>query len=388
MRYVLSLGTASVLFILSYIYIYIYDFNYILSYEYRYAAIFDWLLNVLLILFIFHFHRKSMFGLADKLSFEYKFIIEKYWLIFLFVFFIICFYSLERFNLIINGITREELVFDSDRGRFMMLVSPMVIVLTAVAFVFNYSLKVKVLLLLSLVITSLYMLSRSDLLSVLYLSILLMCLKEVKLKVVVKLFFYSILLLVFVGVMTIYQGRVDGFFSSLGVVVEALIKYRTFALYLSEYSAQKMSGDVESFLFPFFGFFIERFLSIFSSISNPVVVQGSEFVYEFIWLGDHISLSANVVYPWWSWFYGHFGYFGLILKLIYIYVIFYFFKSKFVFTTIFLLNVVLFQSFTKHPFLNNDSVYQFFAYVFLDCVLIFYIRFRNSENYYVNKNCF
>ncbi|WP_282175218.1 hypothetical protein [Vibrio diabolicus] len=170
--------------------------------------------------------------------------------------------------------------------------------------------------------------------------------------------------------MTLYQGRGDSISSAMFLTTDALFKYRAFSYYLSEILIDKLSGDYEKVLFPIFGFFSERLLSIFSYLQNPISIPGSNFISNFHRLGSENYLVANVIYPYWSWFVAVYGVTGLIIKSLFSFTLLYlFFRYGFYLLTLYWLNVLLFTQQIIHPFMNNDAVYAFLAILALDIYL-------------------
>ena len=107
-------------------------------------------------------------------------------------------------------------------------------------------------------------------------------------------------------------------------------------------------------------------------MSDPISVQGSSFVSDFVSLGPTTAYSANVVYPWWAWFYVSYGFWGLIFKGLYCFFLgFFIVVAKMPITYFYFVYVMLFGSWIRHPFLNNDSVYIIISAVLLDFVFKF-----------------
>ncbi|MEK0160753.1 hypothetical protein WLQ65_16670 [Pseudoalteromonas piscicida] len=287
-----------------------------------------------------------------------------------------------RLELILLGISREEIVA-LGRDRVMMLLTPISLVLASISILSVNPLRVKLVTFSLFIIVTVYSLSRAEILNLLFFLAVLISFSSIEKKKenIRKLFIYFFLLLALSAVITIYQGRSVNLERAVVNMMEALFKYSAFSMYLSEIVVQKVNLDFEKLYFPFFGFFSERFLSIFAELDNPIGVDGSSFVSEFHSLGYTNALSANVVYPWWPWFYALYGWIGLIFKSVYIYLLLLLFKTcNLRFSLLYFFYVLFFLQYKKHPFLNNDSVYFFVAIISLDLICNMFMKRRSSHH--------
>ncbi|MEX5757206.1 O-antigen polymerase [Providencia hangzhouensis] len=350
---------------------YILDFKYPLPFEILASSILDWFLTTLVFIIIMHIYKKRVESLNNFFSINVRKSLErkKHYLYIIVLIAFLYFYF--RLNLILDGATREQLVFDEDSSRFMMLASPFFVVMCAISISYQYNFKIIIACLLGVFLVSAYNLSRSEFANLISLIILCLSLKGLSFKVILKLIIFSILFVIIAGILTIYQGRADTINSSITGILNAFFKYKAFSFYLAELSIEKISNDIEQILYPFFGFFIERFLIIIEPISNPISVYDADFISEFHRLGPNNTYDGNVLYPWWSWFYGAFGIFGILIKSIFtLIVLIFLLKSKFRFLTLYTLYLILFVSYFRHPILNVASAYAIILFLIMDLLII------------------
>ncbi|WP_229620166.1 oligosaccharide repeat unit polymerase [Vibrio parahaemolyticus] len=337
---------------------------------------------VIATIFIFLTSNKSYQEVSIEYFSNINRLLTKTWLGWFFIgliFIVVSFNVIPRIPLILSGVTREELVFEYGRSRAMMFCTAIILFMTASVLTSKSSLFIKGVFLYLFLLTVLYSLSRSDILSLIYLLLIFYSLKKIDLKTIVYLTLILIVVVVFSSAITIYQGRSVDIVSGIYNMSESLFKYSTFSMYLSEKVISDYSGDFEKIFFPFFGFLSERFLSVFANLDNPVGVQNSSYISDFVPLGYSNMLSANVVYPWWPWFVAIFGYSGLFIKFLYstaLLTIIY--RLRLIFTTQYMLYVLIFVQFRKHPFLNNDSVYFFVSIIMLDLLFRRWLRKKND----------
>ncbi|MCS6206981.1 hypothetical protein [Shewanella baltica] len=290
---------------------------------------------------------------------------------------IVMYFAYDRLDLILAGATRENLVFGNTSNRIMSLLSPAVVFICAYSIVFRLKIINIVFLLLGVVAIGVYNLSRSEFSNLIFIILVFTIIKKIGLRQALYFVCVFVVIMFFVTIMTIYQGRAQSLLSSFMGVLNAFFKYKSFAFYLSEYAIDKVSGDFEHVLYPFLGFIIERFLSIIELVSNPISVQDSSFITDFHRLGPSVEYDANVLYPWWSWFYGCFGVVGIALKAVYVFcILVVVVRTKFAFTSIYFIYVMLFTSFYRHPLLNADSFFYLLAILLLD--MFFLIKFKKN----------
>lgn len=310
---------------------------------------------------------------------------NSYFLIILGIIIIIYYYFFLRLDMILNGYTRELLMEGLKKERFVMLFSSSIVVLFGIGLLNNIRIMYKIILFLGLIAVIGHSMSRSYLLNIVYFMITLYAFKGDLLSNKKRLLFLLLSIFVLAGIITIFQGRSSDLSSGLELAFDSLFRYQSFPFHLSEFAIENSSLGNEKVLFPFFGFMSERFFSIFFDISAPISVNGSTFISDFHHLGFYGKYSANVLYPWWSWFYGSFGWMGLFLKFLYILFIMRFLLwSKLYITFYFFISVLLFTSWMKHPLINNDSIYFFTGIIFVDLLLkyktIYGEKFEKTTN--------
>ncbi|GIC77267.1 hypothetical protein [Moritella sp. F3] len=337
---------------------------------------FDFTFLLFLLYVFFYFNKFYYKGINVFFENTLRRLVEDNILLIFIVFLFILLESIPRIPLVLSGVSREDLVFEFGRSRFIMFITMPILILTGISIVFSYSYKIRFLLIASFFLLVIYSLSRSEILKLIYIIMVIIPFGSDK-KIYLKMFFLMLLLALLGAVSTIYQGRSVTIISAAVNMSESLFKYTTFSMYLGDLVIDKFEHDYEKILFPFFGFFSERFLSLFSSLDNPVGVNNSRFVSEFILLGYSNALSANVVYPWNTWFYAMYGSIGIIIKAIYTYLLLHFtFRCKLFITHVFFLFSFLVTQFSKHPFINNDAAYLVVSCLFLD---VFIKYFKNKK---------
>ena len=286
----------------------------------------------------------------------------------------------NKFLIILGGTTREELI-SSDSSRIMLIAVPMVTVGFPLFFVFCKKTIVTMFVFLLLIAVSIYSLSRAGFLIAMFMVMVVWFMRtENSGRNISKsnLIFWMVVFILISGLMTISQGRADTIFSGLNNAWDSFFKYRGFSFHLANRVVDLKDYNFSHALYPFFGFGYERVSSIFYDFSTPISVKGSTFVTDFVLLGSSRAYAANVLYPWWVWFYASFGYIGIIFKAIFclfLLNIFFIFRMKI--SYFYFSFTILFGACIKHPFLNNDSLYFFISVMLIDLVLKIRIR-KNS----------
>ena len=271
----------------------------------------------------------------------------------------------------IKGFNREALVliptniFDYFSSSFFYILFPSSII-------YNYDKKTKYLIFGGTLFCMIYQLSRAPIFFIGLCTLFLFIFKEKRISKL-KLLLTSCFLFVFLGIITIYQGRADSIIDGALNVSEALFRYRSYSFYLSQFVFE-ISGDVDKILFPFFGWISERLLTVFGGIEQPISTSGSDFVYKFHFVGDY---RANVLYPWWAFFYGKFGVIGLFLKMIYCFLLFRILIGfRMPLTLLYFFYILLIYQFVRHPFINASGAYSFISIVLVDIIL----KYKNAKN--------
>jgi hypothetical protein len=281
----------------------------------------------------------------------------------------------KSFNLIMMGAYRHDLIGEYNTAdlKYMILSGFFKIVLPFVL-IFKSSLKLKVLsglgLLFCLAITA----SRSELIYVLYMYLILFSIssKQIEIKQFLKL---GLFLIIFISLAifttSVLQSRpISEGLSAFIDIYNSFFNYKAYSYYLSEY-AMKASVNFENSLFPFFGYTFE-YLS--RSLFNSISAIDSKFVGQLHILGyDNVTgrpYLANVLYPWWSWFVGSFGFLGLFIKAIYIFMISYFLlRYSFYFMFLYFSVFIYFGVSLAHPMLTLTHVMSLFIPLILDLII-------------------
>ncbi|MCH5051762.1 hypothetical protein [Pectobacterium aquaticum] len=351
------------------------DFNKTLPFDIIIASILDWLLTMLVVFIVLSINKNSITNFNSNMFTKVRVVFERYSYLIYALLFVTFFFVLQRIDLILLGVTREELVFDEDSNRFIMFLSSFFVFTCGVALSYQFKLIMKVMLIIGVLLVCTYNLSRSEIQTLLFVVIICQVFIGISLRKLLFFLLFSICIVSVVCLITIYQGRADSMPTAFNDLYNSFFKYKAFSFYLSEFAINKIEGDFEQILYPFFGFFIERFLSAIEHVSNPISVQGSDFISTFRNLGLTSAFDANVLYPWWSWFYGVYGIIGIFIKSIYCFFILYgLSKSRFYFLYLYALYVFLIANFYRHPLLNADSLYALVSFIILDVFLIFVIK--------------
>jgi hypothetical protein len=359
---------------------YVLDFTRDVSNVTLLAANLDFFLKVLLILFTFICLQPSLKKCNYFFQVTLQKILMKHIYILYFIVVVLLFLTYGKVSLIMQGFSREELILEDSASRLMWILSPLVTIFTAFSFTYKYEKKISVTLFFCLCIVSIYSLSRSQFLAVSFFILIAYTIKGVSVKSLFNLLVIGFFVVILMSIMTLLQGRAESFSDGVLALLTALFKYRSFSFYLSDYAIDKINGEYEQIMFPFFGVLIERFLSLFESLSSPIAVQSSSFVFDYVRLGPNIRFDANVLYPWWSWFYGVYGIVGIFVKFIFCFFILYLVKGRLNFCFIYFIFVLCFSGGVRHPLLDNSNAYTILSLVFLDLIILFYCRYNKVSD--------
>lgn len=278
----------------------------------------------------------------------------------------------RNFKLVIfQGFNREALVaLDANNAEFLL--SNIFFILVPVSILYKYSWKVRWLIITGALSFLIYQLARSPLLLILYITALLIILKEIKLNVK-KLLIPATFLLLSLGIITQYQGRADNITEGILNVTDALFRYRSYSFFLSQFVID-LPYSIDKSLFPFFGWFSERLLTEFWEIQNPISTSGSDFVYRYRYVSGY---RPNVLYPWWVFFYSNLGILGIFLKAIFSFILFrsiILLKSPLL--LIYFLFIISYLQFVRHPIINSAGAYSLLSVIILDIIL----KIGNEKN--------
>lgn len=339
---------------------------------------FDFLLTISTLFPILWQQEKFFLSLTNTLDYgKIKNIVNKLFPLLV----VICLYLIYKSSfsafLIIQGNTREELLFSHGvtndvfflfGSSFFKLIFPYSLVFMPKSRIFYISL-------IGIASIMIVAASRTEILYsiFLYLTIIFISSKRINYKKLILIFFVAVTTSTIV---TKYlQARVidDSQFFGLFDLVEVFSKYRVYSYYLAD-RAISISQNIDKLFYPFFGYFYERYMIAFDLTSNAI---DTEFITEHINLSTTDTLAyANVLYPWWSWFYGTFGFAGIIFKIVYqILILKLFIRIKASLTIIYYLCLLLFINSVKHPFLTlSDNL------IMLTCLTIDFFSYLKSRN--------
>lgn len=330
-----------------------------------YCSVLDLICTVVLFLLVAILYRVTIRNYFYLWQQSYSNSSDYYPLVFLgFLFFFLALVnSIDMINLILSGVGRQQIFDDFGGVPFWLSLSDKFFLVSSIFILFTSAPRwVKGLFLIGFIFTTIVMTSRANLMFFLIvLSIMLMLdFSFSKLKILIVLIVVFVALAGFQGVYLQHREAEAVFLPGLKPV-EDLFLYRSYSLYLAQVSVQ-FSADHSKFAYPFLGYlseYIARYFAVGPFVDSNFVMQFHSFTSE---IRQH---SANVLYPWWSWFYGAYGYGGLLLKLIFNFVLLYV-SLIFRLYPVFVLFVywVLIAGATKHPLLTLDAYFMlFFVFV-------------------------
>lgn len=286
--------------------------------------------------------------------------------------FLFCSYSLylasTSVSLIIIGATRQDLINEYDMfGMGYLIVSSYFKVIMPLYLITNVDKKFKILLVTGFLSSMLITASRNEMVYAGYLIATIFTIFNAKRSLFVMVIVITIFSIIGF-ILTIIQGRpVGDGFSSIFLVIDKHILYRSYSLYLAE-RVLDLHLDVNKFIYPFFGYISERFLSSFYEFTDPI---NNEFVISYKFIGYDPDTGndyfANVLYPWWSWFILAFGAVGLIVKSLFCSLILYVeYKLKLTLTIIYTLSILMFSAPFYTPLITVAGVLSFIWAILCD----------------------
>ena len=280
-------------------------------------------------------------------------------------------YAPEFLKLIIQGVTRQAIYDQVDSMPFLLTMADKYFLVASIFVLFtNAPGKVKIYTIFGFLLTTIVMTSRSNLMFFLLLYIIISLIKF-RVKDLKRL---SVVAAFIVGLSVLFGIYVQNRLSSaifLGPLkpVEDLFLYQSYSLYLAMISSS-FAQEHDKFVYPFLGYASEYFYRLFGGVN----FVGSDFVMNFhVFRSDIRTHSANVLYPWWSWFYGVFGLSGILLKAIYVWSLLCFsllIRSFPLF--VLMLYWTLFTGFTKHPLITLDA----FMMLFFTIIIGLYCKIK------------
>ncbi|EGR3326782.1 hypothetical protein DXE02_10065 [Vibrio parahaemolyticus] len=294
---------------------------------------------------------------------------NKLFLIFVLLAIIPVFYSIHSINHFLSGGIKEELKFPAFISIYMMFFST----LTKVLFPISVALKsskryVMAPLFFCLFLSLSFGGSTAELLFVMFSFVVLSLMYKLLpinkiILLIVSLFSFAVLISALVQ-SSRYGGNL---FAIPFKLFMKLATYRSFSFYLADYVNQLESYYM--ILYPFLGYGAGKFNEIFSSSAN---LYNNEFVmvYRNIGFFNGNYYLANVIYPWWSFFFQSFGIIGLFIKPVYL---FFIFKVVTLFrlrvTLFFLIVYNIFLAQQTHMLLTINSYVLFFSLIVFDLIV-------------------
>lgn len=357
---------------------YLYGINKILSKDIVLAATLDFIITLVAVGLFLFFLKNKIKNIVEfwRGSYSDK---SSYLLIYLlnsFFFLILFYYSPQFLVLIIQGVTRQAL-FDNFGGYpFLLSMADKYFLVTSVFILLSSAPKMlKNFTLLGFVVATTVMTSRSNLMFFLMFLIIynLLFFKPSTMVKLFKLISFFIFLAVFFGIFVQNRSGESAFLGPLKPV-EDLFLYQSYSMYLAQISSS-FASEHGKYFYPFLGYFSDYFHRAFGGEH----MVDSNFVIDFhIFNSDVRAHSANVLYPWWSWFYGAYGYAGLIFKMVYMLFLLYSSIALRLFPLFLLfLYWILFSGYTKIPFLTLDA---FILLLFVMLIsLIPKVKLKNSK---------
>lgn len=343
-----------------------------------FAGVLSYILSIISLILAMYANKIQITKLMSNLRSDYKKIINRSLFIVL-IFALIYLYRSSKvlYLVLVEGVNREYLIFEYRAiDRFIYIANPIFFNLFPISVIFNYSKKIIILLLIGATSGVVFQLSRSSLLQMLLLSIILISLESFNSKKIILFGITTVVtVLVSIYITVELQGRASSFLGGANRMIYNLFRYRAWSFFLSERVINIMS--FEKALFPFFGFLSERLLMINFDLLHPVTALGSNFIGGFYYFAD--GVGANVLYPWWAWFYGAFGLFGVFIQSIYVFFIGnIIFKFRLSLLSIYYIYIILFMAPIRHPILTNDNLYFILVLLCIDLIVKYGSRIKIS----------
>ncbi|MBY7869534.1 hypothetical protein KW423_00240 [Vibrio fluvialis] len=278
------------------------------------------------------------------------------------------YYAKSTLWIISSGMTREDLTINGGVSFVMLFFSPFFKVITPFCLYFGSSLRLRFCLLLGLFCSLLYGASMAELLYFGFIILTLYSLFSIKniwslVLPFLLLIFFSFLIARYAQTVR-YGENIDLYSFSL-LVLEKILKYRAFSFYLSDIL---INSNVFSYklLYPFFGYPYEWIISKFYP---DIIYFDSNFIVSYHYLGgdNNNPYLANVIYPWWSFYFYSFGPFGLILKALWCFLILrMLLMFRFFFTAIYSIALLLYIGQFSFPLISINALATIFLLIAVD----------------------
>ncbi len=330
----------------------------------------DYFMTMFVIVIFFIVNKKKILQLDAVFRTKYLDFVCKFYFVFVLLVVYLVYGTYKNLSLVIlNGYNREGLLNSVSAGYLDMLLPNLFNCLFVVSVLYKYPIKIRLIFFLGVISIMLFYLSRSNLIFLIYFPLVFLFIinRCFNYKIVLKFFLVVFLVVLIASGITVVQGRGENIQEVLFKIFETLFRYKAYSFYLAEYAIE-ISHGVEKSLFPFLGWFSEKIVSMGWAVDNPIAIYNSEFVFEFRFLGN--GYRANVLYPWWSWFYGYYGILGLFLKSFFSYFILAVtLRFRLSLTFMYLLYTFLFIIVVKHPLINASAFYSIFVLLIFDLLI-------------------
>ncbi|WP_198594351.1 hypothetical protein, partial [Vibrio lentus] len=289
------------------------------------------------------------------------------------------FEAYKSFSLIMAGVPRELLLTEYGRGGlFYMVMSGIFKILCPATIFFSCGKKNIAIAFVGVVLSITIVASRSELSFSIYFLLVLFIHGMTKQDIIKTSKF--ICLFVFMAIVsTIFlQNRpMSDSLDAVYDIASVFFTYKAYSFHLAKFAIEA-SSHFENVFFSFFGFPFDSVLRKTFGKSIPI---DSDFISNVRYLGVNPSTSrpylANIMYPWWSWFYGSLGFLGLIIKALYTYVILVTSdRLRMPLTTSYVMFYILFGTTVSHPIMTITHFSSFILVVLLDFAMKNKIKLR------------
>lgn len=348
----------------------LYGLSYLVSNTIFIGSFVDTILTCLV--FLIYFIRYDIKGLQSRWKYKFSGCYKDKFLLITQLFFlaVTLSYSGSFIPLIVSGLSRQELVDTVGQTPLILSLAAKLFVTTIVLIsISSASRLVKIISVVGFALVTVIFTSRANILTVL-IFFLIVTLVDFNKNRLIKFFVFSILMVGLAILVTVFvQNRVlESNFMGPLKPLEDYFLYGGYSFYLAEF-AINYAYEHDKYLFPFFGY-VSEFLGREFLIVSPSSAIDSDFVLRFkIFYSDYRQHFANVIYPWWAWFYGAFGYLGLLFKALFIYLLLIFsFRVKSYPLVFILIYWGMFTTPLSFPIISLDGFFTLFFVIFVDCL--------------------
>lgn len=364
----------------------LYGINKLIPSEVLFAGVADFFITFFVVGFLLLANKKRIRALMEKWSKSYQRKNHCLIIYFLNVFFflIIIYYSKGFISLIFQGVTRQALFNEYGGYPFLLSVADKYFLVASVFIFFSSASKKLVFLtVLGFALSTVIMTSRSNLMFFLMFVFIynLLDFRPSRMVALTRFLLLFVLIALFFGVYVQNRSAQSVFLGPLKPV-EDLFLYQSYSMYLAKVSST-FASEHNKLVYPFLGYFSDYWYRFFGGTN----LVGSDFVMRFhVFQSDVRQHSANVLYPWWSWFYGAYGYSGLIVKAIYVYFLLRIsLIMRLLPVFLLLLYWSLFSGYTKMPFLTLDAFITLFFVLIIALIPRVKMRRKLSECNYISR---